>query len=73
MKNRLDIQRSRKQIYRAWKVNLLKALIHQKIYDFKTPQKISKLLKRNQQRWCLMATLTSPINKYMHDKKKRGF
>ena len=43
MKNRLDIQRSRKQIYRAWKVNLLKALIHQKIYDFKTPQKKSKI------------------------------
>jgi len=42
MKNRLDIQRSRKQIYRAGKVNLLKALVHQKIYDFKTPQKISK-------------------------------
>ena len=41
MKNRLDIQRSSKQIYRAWKVNLLKTLIHQKIYDFKTPQKKS--------------------------------
>ena len=41
MKNRLDIQRSRKQICHVQRVNLLKALIHQKIYDFKTPQKKS--------------------------------
>ena len=74
MKNRLEVQRSRKQIYRAWdddfeiENELAKSTNSPKIYDLKTPQRKSKITEM-----VFDVTFDRPdkpfSDQYMHDKR----